>query len=296
MERLLILLILAISFSNSYLSATTTVEVYPIFDSQEHKLPYNFRSVIQRSCVNVNFKGLDQLKISGSAQFSENTFYAMLQTLAVPPNQLTIIDLREESHGFINGMAVSWTDGNNFANKNKTKMEIIADEIGRLNESLQEQDIHVIDHLGKPNKITIDRTQTEQELVESFGLTYIRLPITDHKHPSDEIIDEFIAIIHKLSSDDWIHVHCRAGKGRTTTLISMYDMMKNAHQVSLEDILGRQWLIGGVDLTHIQKKNSERSQNAIEKLDFLKAFYRYCQEVADFQMSWSEWIALKPHV
>lgn len=289
MKRFLIGLLCLISCS---VSALISSAIYPIFDSQDHKLPRNFRlaghEAIQRSFVNL--EGLNQLRISGSSQFSEKTFHSMIESLAVTPNQLLVIDLREESHGFINGVAISWTDGNNFANRNKTKIEIQSDENARLNDSLQTQEMTIVDHLGKLNRLPIYHVSTEKELVENYGVTYVRLPVTDHKHPSNEIIDEFIHIINHLSSDDWIHVHCKGGRGRTTTFLSLYDMIKNAHQVSFHDILSRQYLIGGIDLTQIEKKNEERSQDARERLEFLQTFYRYCQEVPDFQISWSEWV------
>ena len=31
----------------------------------------------------------------------------------------------------------------------------------------------------------------EQKLVESLDKVYIRLPVLDHKHPSDEVVDKF---------------------------------------------------------------------------------------------------------
>lgn len=275
------------------MSTTTSPTIYPIFDSQDHKLPRNFRVTVHESIQRpfINLEGLNQLNMSGSSQFSEKTFQSMVGSLSVPSNQLHVIDLREESHGFLNGVAVSWTDGNNGANRNKTKIEITSDENDRLNHCLQQKELNIIDHSGKSNQLAIYTIKTEQQLVENFGVNYIRLPVTDHKHPSNETVDEFLSIINHLPSDHWMHVHCKGGRGRTTTFISMYDIAKNAHQVSLEDILNRQWLIGGVDLTQTQKKNHERSQDAIERLEFLQAFYRYCQEVTDFQTSWSEWIS-----
>lgn len=43
---------------------------------------------------------------------------------------------------------------------------------------------------------------------------------------SPENIDEFIKLYKSLPKDAWLHFHCEAGKGRTTTFLAMYDMMK----------------------------------------------------------------------
>lgn len=45
---------------------------------------------------------------------------------------IIIVDLRQESHGFINGVAISWVDNHNKANKGLTKEAVLSDENTRL--------------------------------------------------------------------------------------------------------------------------------------------------------------------
>ena len=45
---------------------------------------------------------------------------------------VTVFDLRQEDHGFINGEPVSWYATNNWANVGKTQSEIVAEETARL--------------------------------------------------------------------------------------------------------------------------------------------------------------------
>lgn len=278
--------------SQSFLNISPPATVYPICDSQEFKLPRNLRTALHARLnhqPNLTIEGLDCLRISGSGQFSEETFMATIDSLSISLKKLIVLDLRQESHGFINGIPISWTDGNNYANIHKTKSEIEFDECQRLRLAMQAQHI-VVDPLKIPNKLVAYIAKTERELVEDYGATYIRLPVTDHKRPTDDIIDQFIALINNLPSDAWIHMHCKGGRGRTTTFLTLYDIAKNARYVNLTDILARQHLIGGVDLTEINKKNEERSQFAKERLEFIQQFYCYCQQVPDFQISWSEWL------
>ena len=42
------------------------------------------------------------------------------------------------------------------------------------------------------------------------------------------------------------HFHCKEGIGRTTTFMIMYDIMKNYKEVSLNDIIKRQYLPSGI--------------------------------------------------
>jgi len=68
--------------------------------------------------------------------------------------------------------------------------------------------------------------------------------------------------------------------------MSMYDMMHNAKNVSFEDIMKRQTLIGGSDLLNVDDKDKSET-----RLDFTKKFYNYCKENQDgFQTSWSQWL------
>jgi hypothetical protein len=47
----------------------------------------------------------------------------------------------------------------------------------------------------------------------------------------------------RLPENAWAHFHCEAGLGRTTTFMVLYDMLRNANRVSLEDIVQRQKIL-----------------------------------------------------
>ena len=57
---------------------------------------------------------LDQLNASGSAQFSAQSLPEILQR--IPTDQVTVVDLRRESHGCMNGKLVSWWVDQNAGN------------------------------------------------------------------------------------------------------------------------------------------------------------------------------------
>ena len=128
--------------------------------------------------------------------------------------------------------------------------------------------------------------------MESLGVTYIRLPVSDHQRPSDEIVDQFLAFVLGMPKEYWFHFHCKAGRGRTTTFMVLYDIIKNGREVSLEEILARQEKMGGCDLTDTEKERgaNERIFFARERLKMVEDFYLYCLDVPDFSISWSEWV------
>jgi len=105
-------------------------------------LPRNFRTTYDPFAITISLEkkptrlGLDELNASGSAQFSEKSFLEILKTLPINTFNLVIVDLREESHGFINGNAVTWRGENDWGNMYKSDEEILSDESQRLETAL----------------------------------------------------------------------------------------------------------------------------------------------------------------
>jgi protein-tyrosine phosphatase len=108
-------------------------------------------------------------------------------------------------------------------------------------------------------------------------------------------VDRFILAVRALPADGWVHFHCRAGKGRTTTFITLYDMLRNAGRVSLEDIVHRQsLLIGDYNLLELAGQSGWKAGLASERADFVRAFYDYARaNPGGSQQMWSEWLKAK---
>jgi protein-tyrosine phosphatase len=226
------------------------------------------------------------LNASGSSQFSENTLKRMVEI--IPHKKIMIVDLREEDHGFLNGDSISWYKNRNWVNQGKTKEEIIAKEKKRLARLSDQFFTIVYARRDKPVPYIVKNVATEQEIVNRHGLEYYRLPIRDHVRPSNSTVDEFILLVQNLKEETWLHFHCAAGKGRSTTLLTMYQMMNNDANLPLEDIFAMQHFWGGSNLFN-EHEEDWRHPYMLERIDFLKKFYRYCQENPEFAYTWSEW-------
>lgn len=78
------------------------------------QLPGNFRMSTDefknypKNGVMPSRKGLDKLGNSASSCFSEQEFVNVLKQIPVSPSKVYVIDLRGESHGYLNGTCVSW--------------------------------------------------------------------------------------------------------------------------------------------------------------------------------------------
>lgn len=259
----------------------------------EEELPKKFRMstdpLSHENDSRPSITGLKELNASGSAQFSEKSLNAILKK--IPSKQITIVDLRQESHGFINGIAVSWYIERNWANKGKTLPEILEDERKRLQEA-SEHYISIL-YLNRkiPIPVMVNIVQTEAELTAMKNLGYLRIPVTDHLRPTDLDVDLFINFVKSFPKDSlWLHFHCAAGEGRTTTFLSMYDMMRNAAKVKLQDIFLRQHLLGGINFLN-ENSQDWRKKYFDERKQFLRQFYVYCQQNPLFEKSWSSWIS-----
>lgn len=236
-------------------------------------------------------EGLENLSISGSGQFYKESFDELIK-LTNDPSKIIVIDLRQESHGYINGLPVSWTDGAyNQANRHKTLEEIEADELNRIQNVYKEGMITLYSKFNEPimKPFKVNEAMTEKEAVEELKMQYIRMPVSDFYRPSDSIVDEFVALILSLPKDNWLHFHCKAGNGRTTTFMCLYDMMFNAQTKTFDQILTRQKLLGGKDLRR-NEKDPIKAPASKERLLLLENFYQYCLAVPDFTISWSSWI------
>lgn len=253
-------------------------------------LPKNFRKTTNLSVIennkNINLIGLDKLNISGSSQFSVKNLPILIDAIGTSL-PITVIDLRQESHGFINEYAVSWADEKNNANVGLTRDQVVLDEAKKLN-SIE---------LNKPitfynqPKLTVipSKVQNEDNLVKSKGLSYKRVTVRDGGIPTDDMVDYFVDIIKNQPKDSWLHFHCKQGIGRTSTFMIMYDMMKNYKSLSAEDIIKRQLALADYKESTIQSFYNK------ERIDFLNKFYEYCKANGDnFNIKWSQWKKAAP--
>ncbi|MCR5758631.1 MAG: protein tyrosine phosphatase [Selenomonas sp.] len=244
-------------------------------------------------------QGLDCLAMSGSAEFSMGEFKVLQQVLKTKTKgPVYVVDLRQESHGLFNGQAVSWYGVRDWGNRGKTRREALQDERQRLKQA--EGKRVLLAKLNKkkqpadPHWEKIDNVMREQQLVEGAGWHYWRLTDTDHVWPAAENIEAFVDFVRKLPQDAWLHFHCQAGKGRTTTYMALYDMMKNP-DVPLGDVLSRQYLLGGAYLAYDPSKTTPgkwKSAYYHQKAGMIEKFYRYVQAAHQdgFTLKWSKWL------
>lgn len=271
-------------------------------------IPKGFRSPLNfppEKADHVNIRGFHKLRMSGAAQFTRNRGISLLrhlqQTFKVKPSDVYIVDLREEPHGHINNHAVTWYYGPLTVQKFKTPDAIKHNEVIRVQQVNAFPLVYINQVIkttdGMPfNKVPMilprESACDEGELVRSLGANYVRIPATDHFRPEDRSVDEFIKFVESLSPEAWLHFKCRGGRGRTTTFMALYDMMRNP-DIPFEEYIKRQVLLGGVDLGRLpSEKQVWKRRLSFDKLNFIRTFHQYLHASDGYgKMSWTNWAA-----
>jgi len=196
---------------------------------------------------------------------------------------------------------VSWYASHDWANVGRSQEEIEREEAARVQSFKpgSKTDVrpgqpvkHGEGNSAAPQLAIVERASTERDVVEGAGAHYVRVTITDHTRPLDEEVDRFVLAVRALPENAWAHFHCEAGLGRTTTFMVLYDMLRNASRVSLDDIVGRQKILSkGYDVLQPNEPGNWKAPYAADRAAFVRAFYDYARANPKGQRNlWSEWL------
>ena len=261
---------------------------------------WRFRSTHDLSALDqsVNQKGLENLRLSGSASFSSREQVEHIQRIA-QGRPVIVLDLRQETHAIVNNAyPVTSMLPNNWANAGKSYDEVLSEEAALIAGLSRQCEVTLLRYkdvkkgIVPPHSVTLKNPTvvSEKEMVESTGAAYVRFTITDHLRPCREDVDRFINLVQHMPGNAWLHVHCKGGKGRTTTAMVMYDMLHNAKDVPAEDIIHRQKILGpGCDLLSMGAREELRGFKQDRK-EFLFAFHEYAKaNPMGYPQNWSAW-------
>lgn len=245
---------------------------FAVFLCADVFLNRNFRTTQDRisSTEQVDLRGLRELKASGGAAVHFPDLQRRLSHFKGPK---LILDGMTEFHGYIYGIPTTF-----FAYQ-ATKHYHWKYTLRRL-------------LFTGTEGIRKDWVVPEGEEAIKNGFFYVNLQPGSRFIPSHAKIDEIVEIFETLPDNAWIHFHCHHGKGRTSLMLVMFDMMKNAPTVSLNDIVKRHHLLGSENLldTTVWARGSYTKEQLEQRRDFVTQFYDFiCQRKAGGLQLWSEW-------
>lgn len=275
---------------NITLRVISFISLFLLFTSLISSKPLCFTSNKNESIITIDstssvglpmrLRDIPTLNISGSAQFTKDQLLNLKNY--INKDNICIVDLRQESHGMINDLAISFLNPYKDLNNGFTTEQTIKAENSLLNKIKIGNTIQLYKHTGIFIKdITVDFISNESQLVTEADMQYKRFAVKDNSAPTPDIVDEFVEFIKNKPDDIHLHFHCAAGKGRTTSFMVMYQAMKNNSNLTLEQLLSYQYNIGGVNL----------HDNNIQ-YNFLEDFCNYVQKNKDsnYSISYSQWI------
>jgi len=245
----------------------------------------------------LNLSGLATLHMLGSAEFTPLAFARWRHTVKGP---VTVFDLRQEAHGFVNGAAVTWYAARDWGQTGRNHATALAHESALLAGLRRGQDFTLWNaraaKAGTPQTampLRVRTALTESQVVQAARATYVRLTVTDHLRPQDAEVERFIDAVRALPSGSTVLFHCRAGQGRTTTFMVLYDMLRNARNVPAEAIIAREAALAPrhYDVDHLPAPSSWKYPYVRERAAFIHAFYDYAVANPDGRpLGWQAWL------
>jgi hypothetical protein len=188
--------------------------------------------------------GLSGLHASGSGEFTADNLKLLLTRMHGP---VTIFDLRQETHVFVNGLPVSWFATRDWAN------------VGRSQTEIEEAEAAWVQSLGPGSEIAVRLGHA------------VKKGNAESAVPQQVIVKE--ASIERRSRASRECLGAFSLRSRTWT-----NMLRNATHVSLEDIVRRQKLLGyGYDVLRPAGPGNWKAPYMEDRIAFVRAFYKYAR-------------------
>lgn len=272
-----IVLLLILLMSSIPATALATIKTEIPTPNLDHG--FLVRDTDRDTSLPARFRNITALNISGSAQFKPT----QLENIKSKINILDtyIVDLRQESHGFINDEAVSFYSPDRILNNGFNSVETLNSEIENFSLFKVSDVANIFNRSGAFREaLTVEKSEIELNLVKSTGLNYILFSTRDSYIPTPSMTDSFVNFVVKTPSTTHLHFHCDYGEGRTTMFMAMFQMMKESKNKTLAEILKEQLAAGGIVLT-----------DETTRSNFLQDFYDYTKDNAssNFKTPFSIW-------
>ncbi|MEG2338240.1 MAG: phosphatase [Clostridium sp.] len=222
----------------------------------------------------------DSLNISGSSQFTPEELPNIKNKINHP--SISIIDLRQESHGFINDIAISFYSPSLNLNNGLSASRILSEQTKLLAGIPLNRRITIYHKTLRPALNPVATSiYNEGELCRKNNIIYVRLPVDCSGIPSPETVDQFVAMMKYKVHDSHLHFHCDSGEALTTTFMTMYQIFRQGGETSLTQIINSQISLGGSNILD----NSYRA-------DFINEFYNYINsnKSSNYRVPYSIWI------
>jgi len=188
----------------------SNVTLYPALPKRFRATTPAFLSAAQQT-QSVDVRGLFDIGMSGSAQYSPSEFESVATWLGI--DDVWVVDLRQEPHGFLNdAIAFSWFGARDWATYGITSLDAVQELQRRLLDTMAAQqhailydvtldadDERVVAQV--PVTYPVEQVTDEAHIVTTRRPTfhYFHVPVVDHIPPSPRAVGQFDAIVRALA-------------------------------------------------------------------------------------------------
>jgi hypothetical protein len=259
------------------------------------------------SINNSRFRFMIDCHATGGSLFTDSQLVSMIEQIKIAKphiKKLYMCDLMKEYHGYCNYdgqyFPFVWFADNNHVNKNLPKDVIYsrqeaiikamskADNLKIVNNYSKEcqkiSEVQNIIQLDKPDIISEEVLMQIVSKIVNLELIYKPLPLIDHLQPDVESIIKLACLLDKDFNDDdsVIHFHCHGGKGRTTSMGLIFDMMTKVrdnelHKHSFPSLV-ENMTFNGYNLADTHK------DNALTRYNFLESLYSQLLQIESYHL------------
>lgn len=231
----------------------------------------NFRTMQDKLTTQevVDLTGLQELRASGGFSVGYGDIKRRLSSVS---GKKVIVDGMSDEHGYIHGVPITML-GYHVSHPGLRHLLRRLILTGTLEKRL-------------------DLITSPVEEAKKYGLDYKNIKIVSKTVIKDENVDDIVFLFDEVPEDTWFHFHCHHGKGRTSTMLVMLDIMKNAPKITLKDIVKRQHLLGSTNLFDTEKwKHGTYTKELLEsRKKFVEDFYDFVvQRKSGGIQTWSIW-------
>lgn len=295
MRFISIFLISIVCFCGAQTAGHCTVTVpngaIMIIDKGKKDLPKNFRTLFHHPLFLHNTA--PALRASGSAQPTLTQFQNVFETIRTllmqhgedPSTPIYIVDLRLEPHGYYGNELVTIYDIGLWEDFDALQME---DYEQKLFQHLRQQKENLLYRdIVKQGKLRLagyvddvydgkEKLLTEKDYVKNLGGYYVRLAVRDHTAPTLFVLKQFFEFMETLPENAWVHFHCSAGRGRTSTFLFLYELFKRKpNNETFAHMARRHTDSGSIDF--FNEKDTFQKGDREKRLHLLKTAFKQRQ-------------------
>lgn len=276
------------------------------FIHAEYSSTRNFRTsdqqvalkrLVKPKCMGLLFSSdpiYKSLQIAGSAYPNLKQLDDFFLENKITPDKVYIFNLKHKPIYYLGDHEMEWY-GYRFSN---------ADELEQFRQKnfwkglfiKAEVKLYEFLHGQKVGDLSKDQFAIEQSEIEKRGYHYVQ-PLKKGWVQNLSFIDPVVAEFDVIPADAWVYFHCARGCARTTTFMILYDIYRNAKNSSLDEILERQYCLGGEDIanTDVWGKSTWSKEQLEARKRIAVLFYDYMTDSAKGygHQSFDRWLVKK---